>query len=1242
MDQNIKILDETKDISKIIHLSDIHIRKIRVDEYRYVFNRTFEKIRQLVGQDDENTLIVICGDITDNKLMLTPVIIDLLKDFLLGLSEIAEIMIILGNHDVAISNKDALDAITPIIKNLDTENAIYLLKENKLYIYGNLLVGVTNIYAKKVTPISQDILEKYADKTRIALYHGTIKGSKSESGFEFTNSGYFKIQDFTKYYEYGFFGDIHKFQYLNNNKTFAYSSSLIEQRISEANQYHGFIYWNIKERKSTYVNVKSKYRYMILNVDNGELTVTTRKGVQKYNDVQFPEFPKIRLYYKNTSMTKINEIENMIKKEHNVIEFIKMNDYNDDLELDYGIDNNEDTDKVVEIKDYGTIEKLIKGFIKKNKVDWTTDKIQKILDLLKDIVGNINIGSHEKRTIKLKSLEFNNLFSYGQNNKIDFDKLAKNKITGILGSNGHGKSTLIDSLLYSIYDKFSRGENNEALNVNEKFASSKINLMVNNSEYVIERKIKKVGKRITPVLTLQKDNKVITNDRKSETTKDIQDYICKYEDIVDNNIILQYCDNFLDMADTKKRDYLYRILNLDIFNDIVKETNSKKGIIVALKNARIKNLKQYDEKKISENMENLKNKLDSHTDQIINLKKNKKKNEEELLDLKIKIGDINIDIKTVTKHIKQLEENKENKNKEIGILNAKIKKLKEKNDIMVESTCSVKHKIKELEEKNVVEKHEEFIRNKENALKELNKKRDTVIRDIIYVEHTEDEISEVIEKYKDKISKYETKIENINDKLIKLSKLNKKLEKKIIDIDNFEDIEKKYNVNIELTKQINKKKETVKDLDDNIIKFNKKMDRIKDHKYDINCECCMASETTKEKLYFMEQIEECKCQIKKENKNIIKLEKDLDNDIEQEYKVIVQAKSTNLETENKIVGNNHSIEIIKKDLEIVRNKNLQTENNIDKYEKMLSQVMENGVLENELKIINSKINDEQLKDDINYTNYLQLTKELQELEKDMMDIDKQMFEKEKKLSTCHSELTELQNMYNEKAEIIEKIEQNSNVIEEIEELENDNEMIDKNIDEHDDNIKHINKMIIQYECDIKKIEEIKKEIEDCIIKYDMYIEINNIIETKNGLVNHIMNNIVLVQLESKVNKILNLLTDFTVQLEYNNKRIIVYKIEDEQKIKASNLCGFERFICNMVFRLVFNQINCKVKCDFLIIDEGFSCCDQDNLIKLRSLFDFIRQKYKWCLVITHLEMIKDNFDEMLNIEKIGGRSSIVF
>ena len=113
-------------------------------------------------------------------------------------------------------------------------------------------------------------------------------------------------------------------------------------------------------------------------------------------------------------------------------------------------------------------------------------------------------------------------------------------------------------------------------------------------------------------------------------------------------------------------------------------------------------------------------------------------------------------------------------------------------------------------------------------------------------------------------------------------------------------------------------------------------------------------------------------------------------------------------------------------------------------------------------------------------------------------------------------------------------------------------------------------------------------------------------------------------------------------MRLNNKKIVVYKKEGSNKLKAVNLCGFERFVCNMAFRLVFNQINTKISCNFLIIDEGFSCCDSENLIKVKQLFDFIKQKYSWCLAITHLDTIKDYFDETIKIEKNNGKSHIVY
>lgn len=1219
----LKVLETTnKQVTKVIHLADIHIRKVRATEYRQVFERTFKKIKNIIGPDLDKSLIVICGDITDNKLILTPVIIELLKEFFIGLSELAEIVVTLGNHDVSISNKDSLDAITPILMNLETDNKIFVLTQNKVYIYANLLLGVTTLYAKKVTVLDQDIINEHMNKIKIALYHGTIKGCKSETGFEFTNSGYFKLSDFTKYYDYGFFGDIHKFQYLNENKTFAYCSSLIEQRISEANDNHGFLYWNLEDETSTFVKVKNDYKYVILKIQNESnnesnnctIKVITENGEFNYDPKLFPKYPKIRLYYDNVSLSQVSKIEEMIKKNHNVTEFIKMNNISDKLELDYGLDL-KDEEKIVEIKDYSTIEKLVGGFIKKNYKEWPKSKVQNIFDLLKDIVKNINISAHEKRVIKLGTLEFDNLFSYGKNNKLDFGKLKKNKITGILGQNGHGKSTLIDSILYAIYDKFSKGENNDALNVNENMASSKITLTVDTDEYIIERKLKRAGKKISPVLQLYKNNVIVTNDRKSETMKDIQDYICKYEDIVDNNIILQNCENFLDMSDVRKRDYIYRILNLDIFNDIVKETNSKKGIVTALKNAKINNLKKYSEVDIISKLEILKQELKYNDEQMKILLGHVEEKSGRLLKLKISIGNIK-DTKN-DKNIVDIEKNKIIKLKMIADLEMDLNMLKD-------NSCKLDKKIVKLSKMvelyvDIENKHEQFLEDKHNKLNSLGLDRDELLKSIVSVVPI------------NKNDNSESKLILIKNKLIELQNENIKLKNKIVIVDKESEakIIDSYNYNVDLELQIKNLDKSLIDINNKLNIYKKKLLKVEQHKYDKNCKYCMSSEMTKDKIYYNEQIEE---QMNEQNNNVLLKEsllKQLDPNICSKYDKLVANKDNNEIYKIKMLGHEHSIDILKKDIEILENKVQIINENIKNIEQNKIIELKIDDIDKHIKIVNLELDEEYLK-------YLEIDKMLNNFKNECAKLEKDIFMKEKLLDKYKNEYLKLEKEYNDNIDNVERIKNMKNVVE----LEKDIEKIKLDMDKYNNN--DVSKMIVENECSINMINELKGEIEEYVLTYDTYTQISNIIETKYGLVNHIMNNIVLVQIESKVNSVLNLLTDFTIELEYNNKRIVVYKVEDNNRIKATSLCGYERFVCNMVFRIVFNQINCKVRCDFLIIDEGFSCCDQENLVRLKSLFDLIREKYKWCLVITHLDTIKDYFDEQLNIDKIGGKSSISF
>lgn len=1247
---SVQILDETKKIKNIIHLSDIHIRKTRVEEYNQVFSETYNKINNIIKEKSDNGLIVVCGDITDNKLMLTPVIVDQIKNFFIGLTNITDTMIILGNHDVAISNKNALDALTPLIKNFNTKHKLYLLKENKVYLYGNLLVGVTDIYSKKVTPITEDINKKYPNKKKIALYHGTINNCFSESGFKFTNSGYFKIKDFEQYYDYGMFGDIHSFQYLDKNNKFAYSSSLVEQRISEANQSHGFLHWDIKNGTSKYINVENNYKYIILKVNNNKISQLISKPNCKdninlidYNKNNIKiKYPKIRLYYKNTKLSQINKIEEILQKNHNkMTELIKMNDSDDQLDFNYGLDDsdseeNNEENKIIEIKDYKTIKKLIKGFLKKYNIEWTTEKKKIVFNLLKGIMKDIDIKSNDKKIINLKSLEFENLFSYGKSNEVNFTKFGKNKVIGILGNNSNGKSALIDAILFSIYDKFSRGVNNDALNINEKKCNSRVKLEVNNNEFIIEREIKKSGNRSLPSLQLYKNGKLITNDRKSTTTQNIYDNICEYEDIVNNNIILQFSQNFLDINDSKKRDYLYQILNLDLFNEIVKLANSRKGVIKAQEYTYKKNLAKYDEKEIQLNINNTLDKINKIKNNI-NLLEDKKINyEKQLLQLKILVGDNYNNLSKI--NLDDLRKNIDNKKL---IISANNKNIVNYDKIINNINKNINKCNKKISKyTNAKKDHDTFEINKNILIGELKKIRDNFMKTIIPISESYNNMETIIQKYKNDLLVLDNKLldiinekTSINNKIIKFKKLIKK-------IDNFEVLEKNYKNNCIIEKDKNKLEDQINDYNDKIIIYKNKLKKLENHKYDKNCKFCMLSQTTKEKLYFIENIDELNDKINSNIDKIKILDKKINKIHEKLYNKALDDIETNKKYEQKIINNNHKNNIMIKDIEIVKNKKTIILNNIKTGKEKLDQITKNNYCKNQIKTIDLMIKYAENKVDNKYNIYLQIINKHDELNKNIeinknnLNILKKQNELDKK------ELIILEKDYTKYNKLLEKFD--NNIIENINIIENNIKLTKNEINQLNENIVILNKNLTENEYNIKKIYELKENINDCSDKYENYTEINNIIETKNGLVNHIMNNIILIQIESKVNVILSLLTDFLIELKYNNKKIVVYKKEGSNRLKAVNLCGFERFVCNMAFRLVFNQINTKISCNFLIIDEGFSCCDSENLIKVKQLFDFIKQKYSWCLAITHLDTIKDYFDETIKIEKNNGKSHIVY
>ena len=96
-----------KHINYIYHLADIHIRPLdRHDEYRHVFNNLYEFLHN--ERNIKESLIVICGDIIHEKDKITPELILLLREFLKNLSNITDVILFSGNHDLIENNLERI------------------------------------------------------------------------------------------------------------------------------------------------------------------------------------------------------------------------------------------------------------------------------------------------------------------------------------------------------------------------------------------------------------------------------------------------------------------------------------------------------------------------------------------------------------------------------------------------------------------------------------------------------------------------------------------------------------------------------------------------------------------------------------------------------------------------------------------------------------------------------------------------------------------------------------------------------------------------------------------------------------------------------------------------------------------------------------------------------------------------------------------------------------------------------
>ena len=80
----------------------------------------------------------------------------------------------------------------------------------------------------------------------------------------------------------------------------------------------------------------------------------------------------------------------------------------------------------------------------------------------------------------------------------------------------------------------------------------------------------------------------------------------------------------------------------------------------------------------------------------------------------------------------------------------------------------------------------------------------------------------------------------------------------------------------------------------------------------------------------------------------------------------------------------------------------------------------------------------------------------------------------------------------------------------------------------------------------------------------------------------------------------------------------------------------ERFISALAIRVALISVSNLPRPDFLAIDEGFGVLDSENLNSLAMLFDYLKGQFKFLMIISHIDAMRDIMDVLVEIKKENG------
>ncbi len=565
-------------LKRIYHIADIHIRNIkRHKEFREVFYAMFDEIKK---RGTEDSIIYLAGDIAHAKLEMSPELVKEISWLLTECTKHCETIMIAGNHDCNMNNADRLDVLTPIVDALKLPNLTYL-RDTQVYAIGDVDFAVFSIFDNKDNWPKANTL--FGNK-KIALFHGPVDNSTTDVGYV-VSSRHFTTEIFDGY-DLALLGDIHKRQEMISPSgcKVVYAGSLVQQNFGETLDKHGFLVWDLDTMTYEEVDIKNDYGYYTLDVDGGIVPDVT----------DMPLYPRLRVRVKNTDTADTKRMMADITAKYGVDDFtiIRTDSFNtkktNDREARLEVDS---------VSDVNHQNSLIGEYVERMMPFVTKEDLAGIEKINRDINSRVQ-PSELQRNISWKPVmfDFSNMFSYGENNIIKFDKV--NGLMGLFAPNAQGKSSLFDAISFCLFDKCSRAYKAAAIMNNRKQDfHCQLDFTIDGVMYHIRREGRTInkGKNVKVDVDFWRDGdsgkESLNGTERRDTNQLIEGYVGRYEDFVMTALSLQGNNAlFIDKSQSERKDLLAQFMGLDMFDKLYETaTNDIKDV-----NALIRNFKRTD------------------------------------------------------------------------------------------------------------------------------------------------------------------------------------------------------------------------------------------------------------------------------------------------------------------------------------------------------------------------------------------------------------------------------------------------------------------------------------------------------------------------------------------------------------------------------------------------------------------------------------------------------------------------